>query len=185
VSGKGLPAGLVMVMARCFLRPMVAQMTSTRTVVQDLNALLHRDLPIGTFMTFILMTWDGATRRFAFTGAGHERILHYRAATKDVVLVWTGGVALGLAGSAMNQFEERTLELAPGDAAILFTDGLSEAKNDKGEMLTVDGLQKIVARHGHMGAEMMVSAVITDVQEFVGNLDQFDDMTLVVARRVG
>lgn len=184
VSGKGLPAGLVMVMARCFLRPLLSKMPSTRVAVEHLNNLLHSDLPIGTFMTFLLMCWDREAKSFSFTGGGHERILHYRAETRTVDLVWTGGVGLGFAPTKDGMYEEHTLTLAPGDAAVLFTDGLSEAKNAAGEMLSVDGLVEIVRRHGHLGAEAIQSAVMTDVQDFVGNRDQFDDMTLVVIKRV-
>ena len=184
VSGKGLPAGLVMVMARCFLRPVLSKMPSTRMAVEHLNNLLHADLPIGTFMTFLLMCWDRGARSFSYTGAGHERILHYRAETRDVELVWTGGVGLGFAPTKDGMYEENTLSLAQGDVAVLFTDGLSEARNGAGEMLQIEGLVEIVKRHGHLGAEALQSAVMTDVQDFVGHQDQYDDMTLVVLKRV-
>jgi serine phosphatase RsbU (regulator of sigma subunit) len=182
VSGKGLPAGLVMVMARCFLRPMLTRLPSTRLAVGRLNDLLCRDLPAGTFMTFLLMCWDSEERRFTFTGAGHERILHYQAERRKVEAVWTGGVGLGFTPTVDGMYEERTLVPEPGDAVVLFTDGVSEARNAAGRMLELEGLTAIIERHGHLSAEKLQAALMTEVQAFIGGTDQRDDMTLLVAR---
>lgn len=183
VAGKGLPAGLVMVMARCFLRPILEAHHSTRAAVEELNRLLYRDLPAGTFMTLLLMCWEPTEKRFRFTGAGHERILHYRAAEGRVEPVWTGGIALGFADTEPGLYQENVLELAPGDAAILFTDGLTDAHNEQGETLSMQGLVEVILRHAVRPAEEIKTAIMADLKVFTGRREQRDDITLVVIKR--
>lgn len=183
VAGKGLPAGLVMVMARCYLRPILETHPSTRAAVEELNRLLHRDLPAGTFMTLLLMCWEPAENQFRFTGAGHERLLHYRAAEGRVMPVWTGGMALGFAETPPDAYKENVLTMAPGDAVILFTDGLTDAQSEDGEIFSVKGLVENLLLHAAEPAERIKAAILTDLKAFTGRCEQRDDITLVVIKR--
>ena len=79
-------------------------------------------------------------------------------------------------------YEERQVKFLPGDVAVLFTDGVTEAVNCKGEMYGLKRLCSVMTRNGHLSAQEIMEKVLDDISEFSGDQSQYDDITLVVLK---
>ncbi len=185
VSGKGVGAGLILEIARSYLRPLaMAYRDSPRRVIAEANRLLYNDTNREIFMSANHLRWDAAAKRFVYCGAGQEHILVYRAATGRCEAIPAGGIALALVEDADEHLEERTLELAPGDAVVLYTDGVTEARSTEGKFFGLEALQGLVARHGALpGARAIFDAIVGAVGVFAAGAEQHDDLTLVAIKK--
>jgi serine phosphatase RsbU (regulator of sigma subunit) len=183
VSGKGVPAGLVMASARSTLRTLVERVGSTREIVLSLNRLLCDDLDQEMFLSFVLMRCDLASGAIEYTGAGHENILIYRGATKVVETIKTGGMVLGITTRMEEGIKEQALTLGIGDSIVLYTDGATEAVNEQNEQFTLERLADSVKRSGNLPPKHALQAMLGDLLRFKGRASQRDDITLLVVRR--
>ncbi|HBP23061.1 MAG TPA: hypothetical protein DEA08_35475 [Planctomycetes bacterium] len=184
VTGKGVPAGMVMASARSALRSLVQRVADTRELVVALNRFLCDDLEDEEiFLSFVLMRFDPLSGRLFYTGAGHENLVIYRAATGAVELRKTGGTVLGLTPRVESTYKEVELELALGDALLLYTDGVTEAINEERELFGTDRLCESSRRHLGHSPRIALHNVVGDVMRYQGRQPQRDDVTLVVVRR--
>ena len=183
VTGKGVPAGMVMASARSVLRSLVDRVDDTRDLVVALNRFLCTDLEDEEiFLSFVLMRYDPVTGRLFYTGAGHENILVWRAQERRVEVRKTGGMVLGLTARLEEAYREQELELGIGDALLLYTDGVSEAMDANREQFGIERLVASAERHLAQSPEVAAHSVLGDVLRFQSG-SQRDDVTLVVVRR--
>lgn len=184
VSGKGVPAGLVMVMARCFFRPLILSHESTKKILEELNKFLVADTRKDMFMSMLVIKWDVKEQIFSWTGAGHEHLLVYRGNTKKCEAIRAGGIVLGMMKKADRFFKEQTLALGPGDAIILYTDGVTEALNAQNQMFELNRVIQLVEKYGHLPAEKICNSILEELKKFMGSAAQYDDITIVAIRKV-
>ncbi|HVY61596.1 MAG TPA: SpoIIE family protein phosphatase, partial [Planctomycetota bacterium] len=121
VSGKGVGAGLVMAMARSYLRPLAMMFPSPKPVLVRANELLYEDTARDMFMSAVLLRWDGEAKRLVYCGAGQEHLLIVRAGADRCEAIPAGGVALMMLEDAHEFLEDRELELGPGDLVLLYS----------------------------------------------------------------
>jgi serine phosphatase RsbU (regulator of sigma subunit) len=183
VSGKGVPAGLVMASARSALRSLADKVRSTKDIIVSLNRLLADDLEREMFISLLLMRYEPGSGRLTYTGAGHEHILIWRARERRIETRKTGGMVLGLSPALEEFAKEETIDLAIGDAVILYTDGVTEAVNGANEQYQLERLQASAARHGKENAREMLQAILRDVLAWKGRVSQRDDITLLTIKR--
>jgi serine phosphatase RsbU (regulator of sigma subunit) len=184
VSGKGVGAGLIMAMARSYFRPLVRAYTSPRRVLAEANRLLYNDTNREIFMSAVLLRWEPPAKRFLVTGAGQEHLILYRAADRQSVATPAGGIALALIEDAEEHLEEKPLVLAPGDALVLYSDGVTEARAADGKFFGLERLTLLVDRLGGLAtAREILEGIERDVQQFQGQAEQHDDITVVVIKR--
>lgn len=183
VSGKGVPAGLVMASARSILRTLVERVGSTREIVISLNRLLCDDLDQEMFLSFVLMRCDLATGAIEYTGAGHENILIWRGASRTVETIKTGGMVLGITTRMDDAIKEQSLALGVGDAIVLYTDGATEAVNEQNDQFTLERLVDSVKKNGHLPPKHALQGILGDLLRFKGRAAPRDDITLLVVRR--
>lgn len=183
VTGKGVPAGMVMASARSVLRSLVDRVDDTRDLVVALNRFLCTDLEDEEiFLSFVLMRYDPVTGRLFYTGAGHENILIWREQERRVEVRKTGGMVLGLTARLEEAYREQELELGIGDALLLYTDGVSEAMDAQRNQFGIERLVASAERHLSQPPEVAAHSVLGDVLRFQSG-SQRDDVTLVVVRR--
>src|SRR5205085_2880335 len=98
VSGKGLGAGIVAVMARCFLRSMITAYgtDSPSSLLAYLNTILSADLKPGVFMTMLMAVWDAKKKVIRYAAAGHEHLIVWRSRTRSSEALKSGGTPLGI-----------------------------------------------------------------------------------------
>ena len=180
VSGKGLPASLLMSSIQASLRALLGHLPSLVDLAVRTNELLYATTPSNKYATAILVRIDTARQMIHYVNAGHADCILLRAAG-DVELLQSTGPPLGLLPGAM--YEEKSFHLSPGDLLTLFSDGVTEAwdvaENEFGESRLVDCLR--VAATGP--AELVVSRVFEEVDRFAGSAPQHDDITLMVLKR--
>lgn len=183
-TGHGSPAGILMAMVNVLIHTFSGIHSTTRDIAVAVNKFLTPKTTATMFMTLILLRWEHETQKLFYTGCGHEHILVYRSAMGSCDVIKTGGIALGMTPDISRIAQEKELALAPGDAAILFTDGVTEARNKTGEMFGVERLAKIITEHGNKAsAEPIFSAVSREFAEFAGkDFEQADDITLLVLK---
>ncbi|HKW92139.1 MAG TPA: SpoIIE family protein phosphatase [Methylomirabilota bacterium] len=184
VSGKGIPAALLMVMVRTLLREIARSLVEPAEVLTWLNASLCRDMPPSMFVTLVLAVLDPAEPgRVRLASAGHPDAVVVRAAGRAAIagVAGIGGTVLGVFDDS--DFEQTTLELGdPGDTLLLLTDGIVEAQEEAGRRPGIDALLPLLERERGLPPASLAQAVCDDVRRRGGSRVQ-DDMTVFVLRR--
>ncbi len=183
VAGKGVPAGLIMAMARSIIRSVALTTHSGKQILAELNRLLTSDMEDFRFMTMLYMNWLPDEGKIRYSSAGHEHVIVFRAKTQDCEVVRLKGVAIGLTADISDLLAERDIELSPNDAIVLYTDGVTEAVNPKNEQYKLQRLLDSTMRHGQLNAAEMLNELIGDLKRFIGTALPYDDVTLVVLKR--
>jgi len=183
VSGKGVPACLVMVMARLLLRHWQWSVPDPSEALLTANEILHANTDPYQFMSMVLLSWDPAQKKMLLAGAGHENLLIHRAATEQIETVQCGGVVLGLRKSIRGIIRQRELPLAVGDTILLYTDGLTEGANPKNEMFGSMRAMDALAAHAGKSAREVADGVMESFTQFGAGEPLHDDTTVVVVRR--
>lgn len=185
VSGKGIPAGLVMVMARLILHHFLRDTkASTKETLLAANQMLKDNTEPFIFMSLLLMRWDSKVNKFIYTGAGHENLVVCYAKDNRIETIPAGGVVLGVKENIEDFLEERELILSPGDCVIFYTDGVTECNSKSGDMLELDGFVEMVKKHTGKSAKEMVDRLLAELQEFMGGAEQHDDITLTIVKKL-
>lgn len=179
VSGKGVPAGLIMSELRSIVRAFSMTYNSPKEILLQSAQLLLQDIGgSGKFVSMLLFQWDG--KSLIYSSAGHEHILHYHAATGVCDAYRSGGVVLGVDYRNFSRLvKEKSLDWEKGDIIILFTDGATEAKNEEGDMYKLPNLQKAVEKYHSLPVTVMIEAILKELKEFIGKAIQHDDITLL------
>ncbi|MHB0971153.1 MAG: SpoIIE family protein phosphatase [Thermoanaerobaculia bacterium] len=178
VSGKGITAGLLMAGLQSSFRIFVATDPTPAELTRKLNLSLKENMPQGKFITLFAGRLDPATGVVEFTNAGHTPPL--RIAADRVDELSDTDLLLGLFPKA--EYRNQTLTLAPGDALVLFTDGVTEAENLPGEEFGSAAIAEVLASLHARDAATIGDTVENAVVAYTGN-NLTDDVTLVVVSR--
>ena len=161
VSGKGVPGA----------------------VLREVNRLLHEDNEATMFVTVFYGVFDPTSRTLVYANGGHNPPLVVHADGTSTELPLTDGIALGLMPDL--DYREGTVDLAPGDAVVFYTDGVTEAENDKSELFGVERLRHVFEDSPPRDAENASMAVFEAVNSFAGDTPQSDDVTCLTLYRAG
>jgi serine phosphatase RsbU (regulator of sigma subunit) len=178
-TGKGVPAALVMASARSMLRALAQASESPGDVLRRVNVPLATDIPPNMFVTCFYAILDPKSGSLTYANAGHDLpYLHRNGAAEELR---ARGMPLGLMPEM--EYEEKETVLEAGDSAVLYSDGLVEAHDPKGEMFGFPRLRALIAEHG--GEEgSLGEALLEELYSFVGEgWEQEDDITLLTLRR--
>jgi len=179
VSGKGIPAALLMAGFRMGLLAEIRNEFAIRAVMRKANALMHESTERDKFVTMFYGVLDWKNRMLIFSNAGHNPPLLMRDDGTTEAL-HDGGVALGVLPEAT--YDERPVALRAGDVLVLYTDGVSEAENAANEQFGTDRLEQVVRAARGESASHVVDAVVRAVEQWAGERGPSDDLTLLVLR---
>jgi phosphoserine phosphatase RsbU/P len=190
VSGKGIPASLLMAICRTNLRQIAPRFGSPARVLSELNRVLSGELRQELYITLVYAVIDTVENEVVFARAGHELPLfaRYDAAGGQFVSEFVGaeGMPLGMVDPAL--FEEvivdRREPLRPGDTFVLYTDGITEAPNDEGKEFSGTRLAERVRAIHTRPARQINDGILDAVRRFSGTATQRDDLTLVTVKRI-
>mgnify|MGYP000203416877 CR=1 FL=1 len=182
VSGHGISAALLMTATRALLRSRAAHNESVSRKLSLLNHYLCQSTSeSGNFVTMMLLIMDPDNKSIYWSRAGHEPVIGYNPAADDFFELKGRGMALGFDKNA--DYEEYKLEtISPGDVFLLATDGLWEARNEKGEMFGKDAVKTIIRDNAHLPAREIKDLLFNSVQKFRNGKALDDDLTIVVAK---
>ncbi len=182
VMGKGVPAGLIMTMTRGMLRAEVLNRHSPARILQHLNRVMYADLENSQrFVTLFYSEYDPETRILSYSNAAHNPPLLWQASTQSIRRLDTEGMLIGL--EADSHYEDAQVKLAPGDTIIYYTDGFTDASNQKGDRFDEENLTKAFqwACEHCTDSQGILDYLFEQVQQFIGSTNlNGDDMTLVV-----
>ena len=183
VSGKGVPAAMLMMSARTLVRGLAIATRDPSEVLAEVNEVLCQDNTLFTFVTMWFGIFDPADGSVVYANAGHDKPLVFGP---DAVCVEHGDVSEVVLGLVPGQrYSVSRLVLEPGQGICLFTDGVTEAENGDGEMMGHGRLSEVLAEAGPgvRDAAWTVRLVMDAVREFSGGHPQSDDVTCVVLCR--
>ncbi|HKQ19247.1 MAG TPA: SpoIIE family protein phosphatase [Candidatus Eisenbacteria bacterium] len=186
VSGKGLAGCLVTSMLFALLRALRRDFESPAMLLRVLHDRLREGLRTGSFVTMFYGILDSTTGRLTFASAGHNPLLVYRARTGEVEWRRTDGLPLGAVGGPVvpASLRDDAVVLDPGDCAVQYTDGLSEASETSGqEEFGIDRIADIVRVAAPNGARAIVDALHDAAVRWRGDAAPLDDETVLVLYR--
>ena len=185
VTGHGVPAALLMTSLRAFLRQRSTLMDLQANVVRDVNSQIARDVSLsGRFATLFLLDVYRPGLKMRWVRAGHDPALVYDPETGEFSQLEGGGLPLGVLEDA--DFEERSMDVRPGQVVVIATDGVWETEDHSGEMYGKERLQRTIAENAGRTADEILRAVVESVRRHAGrggeSLPHQDDLTLVVLK---
>ncbi len=183
VSGKGVPAAFFMAIARTLLKAIALFEDDPSACIRQLNDLLVVDNERMMFVTLIFGIFDPATGRADFVNAGHLPPVRFGKASPARFVRTEIDMAAAVA-EAMD-YSTRSIELAPGESLLLYTDGVTEAFNAAGDQFGDDRLLSCLDAARAMEPGAVAEAVLSAVKSFEEGVDQSDDITLLVVQRTG
>src|SRR5256884_192021 len=187
VSGKGVPASLIMAICRSVLRAEAARNPSPADVLRKVNRQLYPDIKEDMFisMAYLILNHERNGDGVTLARAGHDAPLLYKRESQTVTPVKSPGMVVGI--DSGNVFGRLTADFAVplerDDCLVLYTDGVTEALNTEGDEFGLDRTIQSVRASAIDGAQAIVKRVIEDVRDFTGSLPQNDDITLIAIRK--
>ncbi len=183
-AGKGVSAALFMAVTRTLFRAIAHGSATVSSVTARMNAELARDNEQQFFVTALVGRIDLRSGELSYSNAGHPPPLRAPVTGGSAFLqAMAGGIALGILDDAT--YDEGRVQLAPGDAVLLFTDGVTEAINGAGELFSDGRLTRAFADNAAMPVTDIVNRIVDAVNTFAGGAPQEDDITVLALRYNG
>jgi sigma-B regulation protein RsbU (phosphoserine phosphatase) len=183
VADKGVPSALFMARAHAFLMAEAHIGVTPGEALRLTNTHITRLQKSTQFVTVLYGILDLTTREFSFARAGHEPplLVHKDGGVERVP--HSAGMALGLWENIV--LDERSVTLSPGDALLLYTDGMTDCRNPKGEPFGLSRIQTVLSGYKKLPAQQVCDNLLTTLLEFQDGCKQDDDVTLVAVTATG
>jgi sigma-B regulation protein RsbU (phosphoserine phosphatase) len=181
VSGKGLPASLLMANLQATLRGQTLVDAEVRERIERSNKLMYRSTDVEKFATLFYEVLKFHTHEITFVNAGHEPALMFTSDGK-ISRLETGGLALGVIDDF--PYAQETVAMAPGNVMVIYSDGVTDATNSSDEPYGVERLEAVARKHLGEPASIIVDRIVEAVRAHAKGAAQLDDITVVVVKRV-
>jgi sigma-B regulation protein RsbU (phosphoserine phosphatase) len=181
VADKGVPAALFMALSRTLVRTMSIDGRPPGMAIARANDLILADARSDLFVTVFYAILQANSGEIAYVNAGHVPPLVARVADGAVEELRVPGMALGILPDM--QYQVYTTHLEPGDTLVLYTDGITDALAPDQQMFGLERFKRMVSLNQQRSAEELAGIITGAVAGFAGETAQFDDLTLVVAKR--
>ena len=181
VSGKGLPASLLMANVQATLRGQTLGGPGASVCVQRANKLLFQSTSPDKFVTLFYSVLDAGAHTLTYCNAGHDQPFHFSGAGSPKRL-GTGGLVVSIVEEF--PYQEDTVSLAPGDVVVVYSDGITEAVDPRAEQFGDTNIQSVVVANRALGASGIIDAIVGAVRQHAATAAQADDMTIVVIKRL-
>ncbi len=184
-AGKGFPGSFYMSNSRTIFRIVSRDDPSPANILKNINDHVVRENPelSGMFITYIYGIYDSVTQKLTYANAGHFPPLLYRAAERDFLPMKCSGMPVGI--MAEQEYDEESVPFTRGDILVLYTDGVIEGVDTRGEMFGLERVMEIVRANAADPAAAILDRIAAAVEAYSRNMPQHDDITLVVAKIVG
>ncbi|MDP4172341.1 MAG: SpoIIE family protein phosphatase [Bacteroidota bacterium] len=179
VSGKGVPASLLMANLQAFLKSICKQGMELDQATNVINDLISENTVMGNFITFFWGIINDETKMLTYVNAGHNPPLLIR--NGEILKLTKGGMILGVMKTIV-PYVSQTLPLYSDDVLILFTDGVTEAMNKQMEEFSDEKLEEIVLEAKNKSANDILFHIKAEVERFVDGANQSDDITLLIIK---
>ena len=182
VAGKSISAAIFMALSRTIIRANAVNQEKISDVLASANKMIESDAPVGMFVTLLYGVINRNGLSFIYSNAGHLPPLIFRSEKCTSEKGNVMGIALGAAKDA--NYSEKVIELSPGDIVALYTDGVTEAVNNNGEMYGEKRLVDVIGNHCKEKAKDIIDLVLENIKSFTEEEEQQDDLTLMILKAV-
>ena len=186
VCDKGAPAALFMALTRSVVRASLGRTSSSADDIASANRQICADSTSGLFVTLVYARLGPEAGRITYINAGHMPPLlckpNARGDQSRLVDMTRTGMALGVFADA--SYEQRTVQLNAGDFILFYTDGVTDATDLREQRFGTERLQQAILDHRHLPAADIIAALVRAMDDFTGTAAQFDDVAIVVAKRL-
>jgi sigma-B regulation protein RsbU (phosphoserine phosphatase) len=182
VADKGVPAALFMALSRTLVRTMAIAGRSPAATAHQANNLILADARSDLFVTLLYAILEPDSGDIRYVNAGHMPPMIVRADDGSVEEPRDHGMAMGVLEDI--EYEDREAHLEPGDLLLVYTDGIVEASDVRRQMFGRERLSEAASKNRAKSALELAECISDAVDAFVGDAPQFDDLTLVVAKRM-
>ena len=180
-SGKSVQAAIYMAVVRAlFLSQTGANFSPAQTAHRVHDLLMKVSTTADMFVTAFYARLDHTIRQMSYIRGGHDRPVFYQAASGQIGLLDAPGRFLGLLPDLI--VEEECFAFEPGDALVCYSDGVTDAVSENGEMYGLERFEEIVRQNGHCSAQELVEVIVADIDRFRNGAEQPDDLTLLVTK---
>jgi sigma-B regulation protein RsbU (phosphoserine phosphatase) len=185
VSGKGVPASIIMAICRSVLRSQAAGNPSPGDVLQKVNRQIYPDIKEDMFISMAYVILDHVRNTMLLSRAGMMPLFSYQRASESVTPIKPLGMVVGIdSGSVFDRItSDFALSLERDDCLLLYTDGVTEALDAKGDEFGFDRVVQCVRDSAPSGAPAIITRLIDELRSFVGTQPQNDDITLIAIRK--
>lgn len=182
VSGKGMPASLIMANVQAALRLLAPLNLSLSEMIEKINKLIFDNTSADKFVTFFFGILDKLNHKFIYINAGHNPPIFIKN-NGEIIELSEGGLILGILENSF-AYQEGEIELNEGDLICFFTDGVCEAKNTENEEYGEELLTNKLVEYHNLSSFEIISNLVQSVENFSGAAGQFDDITMIVLKRI-
>ena len=183
VSGKGVPAALMMMVARVLIKSSLQNGKSPEEVLESVNNQLCEDNEEDFFVTVWLGVLEISTGKGLAVNAGHEHPVLRRAGGNYELVVYRHSMPFATMSGI--RFKQHEFQLNPGDSFFVYTDGVAEATNGENELFGTERMLDALNREPDAQPEQILANVMHDINSFVDGAEQFDDITMLCFRYQG
>ena len=179
VAGKGLKAALLTVKLQSTIRAL-AEEFDLKNLVAKVNKIFHRDSLKNIFASLLYVEINPFDNKLEFINAGHIPPLIIKS--NNVVELEKGNLALGLSDKA--EYKINSLEFSKGDVLFVYTDGLTEARNETGDFYGNEKLKNFLSKTGDLSAPMLGKEILKEIDRFIADAKIFDDLSIIILKKM-
>jgi len=179
VSGKGLPAALIMANLQSLLHTFPLINASPSYCVSKANQIIEKATSREKFITLFFGILDSVNHKITYTNAGHESpfFIHNRSSSQ----LSEGGLPAGIFENAV--YDEENIDIQPGDLLVVFSDGIADATNTSGQFFTEERFKNLLIKNIDESPQKIIDIVRNELTNYTANEPQFDDITLCIIKR--
>ena len=181
VAGKGIPASLIMAAFRASLIAEIRNNYAIRMICKKVNSLIYESVERENYVTAVYGVLDSKNDIFTFANCGHNQPIMLRRDGR-IEFLKEGGMALGIVPDTT--YEERPIFLQSGDMILFYTDGVTEAYNEKGEQFGTERVIGTLKKYRNLSANRILQSIHQEVKDFASGSHIFDDLTMVVLKKL-
>ena len=182
VSGKGVPAALLVSTLHASLHAFIDGATNLAQLVKRLNVVVHGNTEAERFITLFMAILDPSDGTLTYVNAGHNFPFILRTQQSSIQPLASTGLPLGMFDGV--EFQQETVKLEPSEYLVLYTDGVTEAMNKSFDEYGESRLRQVMIGSSDKSASGFLGVIVSDVEKFVAGEPQSDDITMVVLKRV-
>jgi len=183
VTDKGMPAALFMALARTILRACLRKPSSAAADIKHANRLICSESTSGYFVTVFYAGLDLKSGQLTYVNAGHPPPFWCRPIDQlEMIPLVRTGMALGIDPGA--SFDQQTIQMEPGDYVLAYTDGVTEACNERQVMFGEDKLRSEILKYSTLKPTVILDKILHCAMEWSGGTEYYDDITLLLANRL-
>ncbi len=185
VTGKGMPAALLMSHIQATIHSQVISAPQPRECMRNTNTIIYQNTGMGKFITMYYGILDFTNHRIVYCNAGHDFPFFFENPNENpnsISRLEKGGLVLGFVPEF--QYAQEEISVAPGSLLVLYSDGIPEAKNQQDEEFGEERLEAVLRESLDLPSQKLVDTIIEAVEQHAGDTPQSDDITLVVIRRL-